>query len=771
MKGVISHYAMQQYAMRGAPPFRVPQHVKDIVRSLGGIAQDRVCQKCRSIFQIMLEAVNSNTELQTYPHHDNWVDLAISASKPNRSCPVCKLFLEVVMEDLPDPMPELYQKRGTNISFTEEKLNTLVSPVAKGVVRFSYSGPTDALSNRYFQVDLGMDWTTKLPSRALSKEVPLSLSKDWLSQCFSSHPNCPRIKDQEFPTRLVDVGLASDKLLARLVESGQNGQPGEGRYLALSHCWGSLRPTVVTNLQNLDQHLQQIPFELLSKNFRDAIIVTRELGYRYIWIDSLCIVQDSALDWEKECTRMEAVYANAAITIAAVGAASSSEGFLNTRPPQKACEVMLQHKDGDPVMLRISRMATGQSCVFHQDQAALDSRAWALQERLLSARILSFGAEQMYYECCTSEFFESVHFPIESSLSERESWLNNPAAMQERPSTLDFYLRVGEYSNRYLTKASDKLPAVGGIARRFQSLTRDQYVAGLWRSDILQGLLWRAGWHHGGDHSARHAYDLDALHDAPPSWSWASCEVPVQFQNVHKDQPLVDILRCEAQLVGTDVLGQVSGGELEVVGWTIECIADEKHYKPHWWGEDLRADVCGREDVLFARLFRDRPLTQTSPVAFQVTAERSDPPTTDYEAKVTSMEAMGFARSDIESALRAAHHNPDRAIEYLLNGLPESDEEDDPPPLPARPSLPARPQGERIVCLIMTRSFPVSYTPGWDWCGLALKQVREAGPYTFQRMGYVYASRSHSKYEKLEVYPEDSMEDIRKRSKRKICIV
>lgn len=773
MKGVISHYAMQQFAMRGKPPFQIPTGVKNKAHSVQALSQDGVCQRCRCIFQILLDAIDGNNELETYPHQENLGKLAMSAMIEAKRCPICSLFLETVLADLEDPLPEMYQKRSTNISFVEEKMDSSISPVANAVVRFTYSGPNDALSGRYFQIDLGSDWTTRLPARATANKAPLNLARNWLTMCAGSHTTCPRMKDQELPTRLIDVGPLDREPQPRLVHTGQDGHPSRGRYLALSHCWGTPNPEVVTKIRNLQYHLEHIPIASLAKNFQDAILVTRELGYRYVWIDSLCIIQDSAKDWEHECIRMEAVYANAAITIAAVGAVCSTEGFLNTRPEQKSCEVNLQHRDGDLVKMRISRMSTGQACVFKQENAALDSRAWAMQERLLSSRILSFGSEQMYFECCTAEFFESSRFPIQPRSSERSSWLSNPKAMQKPPSTLDFYHTVGAYTYRFLTKGSDKLPAIGGIARRFQSLTRDQYVVGLWRSDILQGLSWKAGWHDGSENGKAPRYQRDSKADqvSAPSWSWASCEMPIKFENIQRDRPLVEILKCEARTVGKDGFGQVSGGELEIVGWTIECTANEGNYQPHWWGEDLRADVCGKKDRLVARLFRDRPPLPSHALEDLKSVIYPDVSTVpDSSAPNTDTEPMELSRTEFQETL---HDTQDTELVtgYLLTGDSQINEQADMAPPLSRLELQQSSNTLYITCLVISKGLPSKTTPDRDWCGLALIPAVEHDAITFRRVGYIRSSQMYTKYGKLDVSPEESLDDIQWRDKQTIRIV
>jgi hypothetical protein len=103
----------------------------------------------------------------------------------------------------------------------------------------------------------------------------------------------------------------------------------KGRYLALSHCWGvsTINERLTTTLATLEIRLKSIPMSLMPANFYDATIITRKLGYRYLWIDSLCIIQDSTEDWETESQNMGNIYMNASLTIAA-GAAKDSDGGM-----------------------------------------------------------------------------------------------------------------------------------------------------------------------------------------------------------------------------------------------------------------------------------------------------------------------------------------------------------------------------------------------------------------------------------------------------------
>lgn len=138
-------------------------------------------------------------------------------------------------------------------------------------------------------------------TRILQKnlEPPLSplksvrLAKSWLANCWINHPGCFQAKIPRSPTRLIDVGSADGLREPRLYEPKE-----PARYVTLSHCWGGGRVAMTTSA-NFPERCKAIPLHTLSKVFQEAIKVTREFGVRYIWIDSLCIIQDSSSDWER----------------------------------------------------------------------------------------------------------------------------------------------------------------------------------------------------------------------------------------------------------------------------------------------------------------------------------------------------------------------------------------------------------------------------------------------------------------------------------------
>lgn len=201
------------------------------------------------------------------------------------------------------------------------------------------------------------------------------------------------------PTRVIDVGDGEAKLM-RLIEPDHGSR---NKYLALSHRWGDLSEDqkFCTYNGNIETLKKEIPYDKLPKSFRDAVRVTRALHLRYLWIDSLCIIQDNKMDWDSESKKMEEVFSNAYCTVAASSAESSLAGFLGTRPPRDA--VSVQTPTGT---LYLAEWIDDFSS--NVENSILSSRGWVLQERALSRRTIYFTDTQVYWECGRGVFCETL---------------------------------------------------------------------------------------------------------------------------------------------------------------------------------------------------------------------------------------------------------------------------------------------------------------------------------------------------------------------------
>lgn len=216
------------------------------------------------------------------------------------------------------------------------------------------------------------------------------LFQKWLYVCDNEHGHARDASSGgcavQMPTRLIYVGESSEHL-------EDIKYSGFLRYLALSHCWGG-STSLSTLTSNIDKFRSEIPHEQLPLNFQEAIKVTRALKIPYLWIDSLCIIQDDPEDWRREAARMGQVFSNAYCTIAATSAAASNEGFLAPKL-NSALSAALKTPEGG--LLHISEFM--ENCNRDLESAPLNTRGWVMQERALSRRTLHFTKTQVYWEC------------------------------------------------------------------------------------------------------------------------------------------------------------------------------------------------------------------------------------------------------------------------------------------------------------------------------------------------------------------------------------
>jgi hypothetical protein len=230
--------------------------------------------------------------------------------------------------------------------------------------------------------------------------IHFKLLREWLRVCDKDH-DCSPESNTPLPTRVLDVGNQQNPELLRLYFT----KGARGKYIALSHCWGKLKENekFCTYRHNITALRQGIDFNKLPKNFQDAITVTRGLGERFLWIDSLCIIQEDKDDWDKESKRMEMVFGSAYCTIAASSAKSSLQGFLNPRLPKQCASV--------PNASNASLYFCENIDNFHRDveEGELSKRGWVFQERALSRRTIHFTKEQTYWECGDGVRCESLH--------------------------------------------------------------------------------------------------------------------------------------------------------------------------------------------------------------------------------------------------------------------------------------------------------------------------------------------------------------------------
>ncbi|TVY38125.1 Dehydrogenase [Lachnellula subtilissima] len=369
----------------------------------------------------------------------------------------------------------------------------------------------------------------------------LELAKKWLDACLETHESCKSTEDSQLPTRLIDVGSTP----IRLVQSSD--LTTKPRYATLSHCWGTQN---FHKLQqgNLEEFMSAIPEEHLTKTFQDAIYITRSLGLRYLWIDSLCIIQLCDMDWRSESALMSSIYGGSTITIAAAGATDGTKGcFL--KPPGFIGKVHIELTTGE--MWDIAPSAFHRSVV----KSHLAGRAWALQERLLSPRTLHFSKTELFWECRHCDASES--FPEGLPKFEHQHMFHR----ERKPISEIWHTIVILYTGAQLTFAKDKMIAISGIAQKAFEENGDQYLAGLWRKDMETQLLWCQ------QSPGRRL--LSGSEYRAPSWSWASVDEKGFVHYSPKSEGTkyayyAHVLGANVVPAGKEEFGELVGGELQM---------------------------------------------------------------------------------------------------------------------------------------------------------------------------------------------------------------
>ena len=419
---------------------------------------------------------------------------------------------------------------------------------------------------------------TALPciSTDTSSQCAIRWARGQLDLCLSSHKCCSRGQTY-LPRRLIDISPMIAGKQPRLKDTGHTVLDEEQpNYVCLSHCWGKM-PIVRTMKESIKQHQEAIPCSTLSKTFRDSIDIALKFSIRYIWIDSLCIVQDDSLDWQEQGSQMAAIYENCLFVIAATASTDGRGGCFREIPAEyaKPFEAESSNAQGE-------RFATSaRKSIQHPDPliqaydgykigAPLIDRAWVFQENILGLRILHFTATELVWECngvlaCECGSIKSDRYSRKSQPISSQSIENDVSPFKE------WYKTVEAYSTRALTYESDKLPALSGIAQRTQRLfssplpnISNRYLAGLWERDLLNGLTWRSF-----PESRSQVLEQCGI----PSWSWASVQRPVSRNGEHEidpDQPTARISHVTCTPTGVDPTGDVLDGELVMVGPLIE---------------------------------------------------------------------------------------------------------------------------------------------------------------------------------------------------------
>ena len=348
----------------------------------------------------------------------------------------------------------------------------------------------------------------------------------------------------------------------------------EEDYVCLSHCWGTnkgLRP-LETTTQTLQDFEQCIPYDLLPATFQDAVVFTRKLGYRFLWIDSLCIVQDDAQDWANEAARMANIYESAVLTLAAASSAHSGGGLFRKSTPH----ICLENAQWDEPKAALRQLCNRGFFEYDQPapkransgasaQSPLFSRAWVFQERMLSRRTVFFTPLELVFECREGNVTETGYswMNSEPKLTFSNIYINSTPQDQ----VVFMWRRLVEnFTQLQLSFEKDTLAAMAGFAsrflQRFEGSKPNRYFAGLWKETFIDDMLWEV--------SSHQKSRLPRINSGVPSWSWAHSDWPKKYGRQKALVYLCQLDKAECSFRGSaDPLIGVDSGHAILSGYLL----------------------------------------------------------------------------------------------------------------------------------------------------------------------------------------------------------
>ncbi|KAE8442536.1 hypothetical protein EG329_003251 [Mollisiaceae sp. DMI_Dod_QoI] len=366
----------------------------------------------------------------------------------------------------------------------------------------------------------------------------LNIASMWLARCTKYHgTKCRKLQNVKLPTRLLQIPRSNAESI-RLKETGEQ----TGQYVALSHCWGEngIDDQTKTTSETMGDKMHGFLASSLPQSFQDAIYIARRLGFEYIWIDALCIIQDDLDDWSREASQMAEVYGNASLTISADRARDSKDGIFGQRSTHRS-PCFDQHGEWF-----LQKIGGGWATI---DSMPLSQRGWTVQERFLSPRTIHYLEEQLAWECRTGIYLEEHRscvvptghfsqglFQGQTEQSDMRHAGSGPENVHRngkkdlRDELMNTTFRVHswnecirEWSMRCLTVPSDRFPSLSGLATAAETHQMGDYIAGLWEYDIFNSMSWFPD----GQLTVE-GITLKSTYKGP-SWSWVSAGCPIYW--------------------------------------------------------------------------------------------------------------------------------------------------------------------------------------------------------------------------------------------------
>ncbi|KIW49680.1 hypothetical protein PV05_11334 [Exophiala xenobiotica] len=535
----------------------------------------KVCEDMLSGHKGRRDSAVSQLQLSFW-HHDK--EDHVRASAKESECYLCRVIYDR-LKALGLKTPSRKEKAITQSQFLSASLRSIPRRPRTYRLSFQITETRQSIANFVLQENASdFDHLSEAPISAHTSDPPvIKMAREWIEQCAAQHPGCVQQSSAKlpwYPTRLIDVRFMRDsqnktkavRLVSSKIGEKKIADPQfEGRYVTLSHRWGNKPFTKLTE-DKLPEFQEAILVRDLPCTFQDAIRFACELKeVRWIWIDALCILQDSDKDWLYESSVMDQVYTHSFCNISATAAMDNSEGLFRSRDQKRKWVDTVYVKTED---LSVTSQPTVECTISDLEfwdekveNAPANKRSWVLQERLLAPRVIHWCNDQIAFECREMDRAECrpgdlPHFQmrggelidqarlkgisVQVGRSLMETRLANEYGLGSWQGSVEmdeldpkFFLYeiwkrvVEQYTRMELTEKRDRLIALSGIARMMKSTldaqrSDDTYLAGLWQNYLASQLLW-------------HVNDLDNVQSQPfentrpaekraPTFSWASVE-------------------------------------------------------------------------------------------------------------------------------------------------------------------------------------------------------------------------------------------------------
>ncbi|KAF5700767.1 hypothetical protein FGLOB1_10559 [Fusarium globosum] len=364
------------------------------------------------------------------------------------------------------------------------------------------------------------------------REKAIDKIKAWMEVCETKHDHCVQRLSNALPKRILNI---SNDTFSLYVPQGKDVKIEDQRYVALSYRWGNDLPLRLTR-DTMGDFIKGHPISKLPETLQDAVHISHNLGFRFIWIDALCIVQDDESDWVEQSALMADIYRYSSLNLCAADSAGCGSGMVQMAAPHLMEIAAATSQPADTGSRETVVLVGGPISFFVIDwrSCGLLSRGWVFQEGLCSPRGLYVSRRHgLFWDCGTVINMIDQHEPMPTGdgrglqpFTERRSFstltkysTHYTTAHRIRDFSFTWYDWMKLYTSKHLTKKADRLPAVAGMASYVASLSGMKYKAGLWEEDILRGLMWRRS-------SPGHAKRAPG---GAPTWSWASITGPVHY--------------------------------------------------------------------------------------------------------------------------------------------------------------------------------------------------------------------------------------------------